>query len=134
MTPEQRFDLKARLMRELSAWDYADRDLVFGEVHVPLTGVEPLVDIVNMATDDQIGVMKSLVFGVGRPREPVPIQDPIPSFWNPGRLRVFFSHSAKHKDFVSTVSAELAVAGIHGFVAHETMTVAKPWQTRSRMH
>ena len=128
MTPEQRFDLKARLMRELSAWDYADRDLVFGEVHLPLSGVEPLIDIVSMASDDQVTVMRSLVFGVGRPSESVANPDPVPSCWNPGQVRVFISHSAKHKVFVSEVSSDLAVAGIHGFVAHETMTVAKSWQ------
>jgi hypothetical protein len=48
--------------------------------------------------------------------------------WNPGYVRLFISHSAKHKAFVSEVADELLVVGIHGFVAHETMQVTKPWQ------
>lgn len=50
--------------------------------------------------------------------------------WNEGHLRVFLSHSALHKDFVGEVARELAVVGVHGFVAHDTMEIEKPWQSQ----
>lgn len=48
--------------------------------------------------------------------------------WNDGQLRLFMSHSAKHKRFVADVSRELAVVGVQGFVAHEAMMTEEDWQ------
>lgn len=50
--------------------------------------------------------------------------------WKPGYARVFLSHSAKHKHFAGQVANELAVVGIHGFVAHDTMAYSQPWQAQ----
>lgn len=50
------------------------------------------------------------------------------SLWKPGYVRVFLSHSARHKKFVGEVADELAVSGIHAFVAHDTMQYELPWQ------
>jgi hypothetical protein len=50
--------------------------------------------------------------------------------WTEGHVRVFLSHSATEKEFVSEVSRELAVVGVHGFVAHETMQIERPWQAQ----
>jgi hypothetical protein len=50
--------------------------------------------------------------------------------WKDGQLRLFLSHSALHKDFVGEISRELAVVGVHGFVAHDTMEIEKPWQSQ----
>ena len=48
--------------------------------------------------------------------------------WKPGYVELFISHSAAHKEFVGNVADELAVVGIHGFVAHDTMQFSSPWQ------
>lgn len=50
--------------------------------------------------------------------------------WNEGHVRVFLSHAASEKEFVEQVSRELAVVGVHGFVAHETMKIERPWQAQ----
>ncbi|MFD7311995.1 toll/interleukin-1 receptor domain-containing protein [Promicromonospora sp. NPDC059942] len=50
--------------------------------------------------------------------------------WNDGQVRVFLSHSATEREFVAEVSNELAVVGVHGFVAHETMQIERPWQAQ----
>ncbi|WP_298211590.1 toll/interleukin-1 receptor domain-containing protein [Ferrimicrobium sp.] len=55
-----------------------------------------------------------------------PLQSP--SLWEPDLIRVFLSHSAHHKKYVAEISVQLRHWGIHGFVAHETMTVAVAWQ------
>ncbi len=50
------------------------------------------------------------------------------SLWKSGYVRVFLSHSAAHKQFIGHVADELAVSGIHAFVAHDTMEYEEPWQ------
>jgi hypothetical protein len=49
--------------------------------------------------------------------------------WRPGQVRIFLSHAGEHKKFVSEVANELAVLGIHGYVAHEDIEISKQWQT-----
>jgi hypothetical protein len=53
--------------------------------------------------------------------------------WKHDYVRVFLSHSADHKNFVGEIASELAVVGIHGYVAHDTMEYTKPWQTQIEM-
>ncbi|KAA9393848.1 toll/interleukin-1 receptor domain-containing protein [Kocuria coralli] len=53
-----------------------------------------------------------------------------PGNWHPGKVRLFLSHSAQHKEFVGEIADELAVVGVHGFVAHDTMAFNEPWQTQ----
>lgn len=48
--------------------------------------------------------------------------------WRDGFVRVFLSHSATEKVFVSEVAAELEIYGVQGFVAHESMDVDQHWQ------
>ena len=50
--------------------------------------------------------------------------------WKRGYVRLFLSHSAHHREFAGQVASELAVVGIHGFVAHDTMEYSLPWQTQ----
>jgi hypothetical protein len=45
-------------------------------------------------------------------------------------VRLFMSHSARHRELVGKVADELAIVGIHGFVAHNTMTYSRPWQAQ----
>ncbi|MCJ1710749.1 toll/interleukin-1 receptor domain-containing protein [Clavibacter michiganensis subsp. phaseoli] len=56
------------------------------------------------------------------------IEDAESSLWKRGYVRVFLSHSAQHKQFVGQIANELAVSGIHAFVAHDTMEFEQPWQ------
>ncbi|MHB8394700.1 MAG: toll/interleukin-1 receptor domain-containing protein [Candidatus Dormibacteria bacterium] len=48
--------------------------------------------------------------------------------WDVGAVRVFLSHSAEHKDFVAEVADALRLHGLHGFVAHDAITVSREWQ------
>ncbi|MCD7102384.1 toll/interleukin-1 receptor domain-containing protein [Pseudoclavibacter sp. 13-3] len=50
--------------------------------------------------------------------------------WKDGMLRLFVSHSAKHKAFATRMSDELAASGIDGFVAHVSMKVNEVWQNQ----
>ncbi|WP_194928819.1 toll/interleukin-1 receptor domain-containing protein [Pseudactinotalea sp. HY158] len=48
--------------------------------------------------------------------------------WRNGMVRMFLSHSAKHKKFASKVAQALAPMGIDGFVAHDSMSFDHDWQ------
>jgi hypothetical protein len=50
------------------------------------------------------------------------------SIWPPGQLRVFLSHLASHRAFVSEISTELRAFGVYGFVAHDNIEVSAEWQ------
>jgi hypothetical protein len=50
--------------------------------------------------------------------------------WKRGYVRLFLSHSALHKEWVGQLASELAIVGIHGFVAHDAMAYTKPWQAQ----
>lgn len=54
--------------------------------------------------------------------------------WKPDCFRLFASHSALHKEFVSEVADELLAVGVHAFVAHDTMEVSRPWQEQIEQH
>jgi TIR domain len=49
--------------------------------------------------------------------------------WGVGLVRVFLSHSAKHKGLVAEVAEALRIHGLHGFVAHDSIEVSREWQT-----
>lgn len=48
--------------------------------------------------------------------------------WKQDLIRVFISHAAIHKSAAASVSTRLAAFGIDGFVAHDAVTVTRPWQ------
>lgn len=47
--------------------------------------------------------------------------------WRVGEFRLFLSHIAEQKTYVSALSADLAGFGIHGFVAHEHIEPGREW-------
>jgi hypothetical protein len=49
--------------------------------------------------------------------------------WLPDTVRVFLSHLALEREFVSTVAEALAIHGLNGFVAHQAIEVNKKWAT-----
>lgn len=48
--------------------------------------------------------------------------------WTLGFVRIFFSHLASQKVFVSAVAEHLDSYGLHGFVAHESIEPDRAWQ------
>lgn len=116
-------------------WSLGRRNLLLGEFGLgPLEGNNDSVtfdDLVGGLNDADLMEMYSIVTGV----EMSEVQHGVDSSadsgnWNRGYVRLFISHSAHHKGFVGEVADELAVTGIHGFVAHDTMAYSKPWQAQ----
>lgn len=134
MTRKERFRLKSQLTERLDSTDWPGQkiDLLLAEFglgpHSPSPAGKLIVDIVSKLSDAMLVEMYSIVFEVD-PQEVVEsVESTDAGNWKPGFTRVFLSHSSEHNKFVSQVADELAVVGIHGFVAHEAMTVSEPWQ------
>lgn len=134
LTKSERFRLKREICDELERWE-ADRiNLLFGEFG--LAQMESWNDptfgeILAPISDIALGEMYGVVLGL----EPGEVQNAIEGVaddgnWKSGYARVFLSHSAMHKQFVGEIADELAVMGIHGFVAHDTMAYEAPWQAQ----
>ncbi|HMS73079.1 MAG TPA: toll/interleukin-1 receptor domain-containing protein [Baekduia sp.] len=88
-----------------------------------------IAEMITDATDEVVVEMYSVVMDVDADE----VQEAVAigaddGNWKRGYARVFLSHSALHKQFVGEVASELAVVGIHGFVAHDAMEYSKPWQ------
>lgn len=131
-----RFKLKSQLFDEFKDWDMDRINLLFGEF-----GLDQLedgwhgltiTDIVAKVDDVQLTEMYGIVKGLDQTEvENVVESSPdIGDNWKPGYVRLFISHSSQHKQFLGDVARELAVVGIHGFVAHDTMTYSRPWQAQ----
>jgi hypothetical protein len=119
-------------------WPAADLEILLQQF-----GLEPLdlehwgmkagefARIVGKATDDVLTSLYGTVLDI--PEDEARAAASVPDdhgLWNEGQVRVFLSHSAQFKDFIGDVARELAVVGVHGFVAHDTMKIEKPWQSQ----
>lgn len=135
MSHRDRFKLKSQLVEELTsgAWTTEKLNLLFGEFGLEQLddelGGPSITDVVGGASDTTLVELYAVVFDVAE----VEVEDSVEavdtgSLWKQGYIRVFLSHSAKHKEFVGEIANELAVLGVHGFVAHDTMEPTKPWQ------
>ena len=135
MSHRDRFKLKSQVLEALNseAWSWQQIELLFGEFGLPSFSDDPngpdLTEIVSSLSDEPLTELYALVFDVAESEVTDVVESSVGSQnWKSGYARVFLSHSAKYKEFVGEVSDELAVLGIHGFVAHETMEYTKPWQ------
>lgn len=137
LTRKDRFNMKTQLLEGLGTleWDPTRVNVLLREFELqPFTGQfdHPSLDeIIADVTDEKLTELYSVVMGVDIDA----VVDVVESVagdgvWKPDYARVFLSHSAKHKKFVGEVADELALVGIHGFVAHDTMAFSKPWQSQ----
>jgi hypothetical protein len=137
MSRRDRFRLKSQLVEALGSpdWALSRINLLLAEFGLDTLDDDwqgPSVgDVIANVSDGTLIELYSVVLEV----DLTEVEDAVESTaddggWKRGYGRVFLSHSAVHKKFVSDVANELAVAGIHGFVAHETMEVSKPWQAQ----
>lgn len=139
LSRRERFRLKTTMTDEMSdrqlEWSWDRKNLLLGEFDLgPLEGygdAPTFEDLIGGLNDADLMEMYSIVTGV----EMSEVQDAVdssadPGNWKPGYVRLFISHSALHKRFIGEVAEELAVTGIHGFVAHDTMAYSKPWQAQ----
>jgi hypothetical protein len=138
LSRSDRFKLKSRMLDVMDAqdskWTFQRKNLLLSEFNLATLSdnwSDPSFEETIANVSDAILIeMYSLI-------AEIPINEVDHGFatdehsnWKAGYVRLFITHSAVHKKFVGAVANELAVVGIHGFVAHDTMTVSKPWQTQ----
>ena len=134
MTRNDRFKLKSQLMDSFTTpeWTWEKLMLLFHEFGID--GLEDatapsVAEIVSGVSDAMLAEMYSIVFQVDAAVVASFLEGaPVAGSWKAGYVRLFISHSARHKEFVAEVSSELAVVGIDGFVAHDAMQYSIPWQ------
>ena len=135
LSRSERFKLKSQLIREIDQqadWDLRRQNLLLAEFGLETIdggwdGSEFGHAIARLNDSDLIE-MFAVVAGMEEEEVSDVFQASDEGNWKNGYVRLFISHSAGHKAFVGEVADELAVVGIHGFVAHDTMEVSKPWQ------
>lgn len=137
MSRRDRFRLRTQLVEALKgdSWSYERINLLLQDFKVKHLDERydgpSIAEIVATMPDSTLVEAYSIVLDL----EPAEVTDIVETNvntgnWKPGYLRLFLSHSAAHRKFVGDVADELAVMGIHGFVAHDSMAVSKPWQTQ----
>lgn len=133
-----RFKLKSRILLEItddeSPWDFRQQNLLlneFGRGSLDRDGGWNGPSFEDLITDINDGDLLAIYEIVtGQQPDGAIEADGGASNWKPGYVRLFISHSAVHKAFIGEVANELAIVGIHGFVAHDTMEYSKSWQTQ----
>ena len=136
MSRGERVRLKSRVIETLGSNDWTlDRTNVL----LKEFGLEPidgdrfgpsLPDVIANVTDELLIELYSVVTGVELDEVEADVAAADDGNWKDGYFRLFLSHSAVHKKFVGDIAGDLEVMGIHGFVAHDTMEVSRPWQTQ----
>lgn len=116
-------------------WDYQRRNLLLSEFEIAgATGDSwndrSFAEAISDISDNDLLEMHHIVTGVRPADVAEAIEAAEPGRWKTGYVRLFMSHAAVHREFVGHVSDELAVVGIDGFVAHNTMEKGRPWQTQ----
>jgi hypothetical protein len=136
LSRRERFTLKSQMVDVLENdrdWDYRRVNLLlieYGCQALGGCGNDDLTfeDSIRDLSDSDLLEVYSIVTGVERDEAESRIEAVESSLWKSGYVRLFLSHSAVHKSFIGQVADELAVSGIHAFVAHDTMEYELPWQ------
>jgi hypothetical protein len=139
LTRAERFKLKSRMLAEIddsdSGWDLRRQNLLLTEFALPSLSGDwndgPfLEDLIADLPDAALIEMYAIVLDQEPEEVASQVEESDSGNWKQGYVRLFISHSAKHKAFIGKIADELAVTGIHGFVAHDTMEYSKPWQNQ----
>jgi hypothetical protein len=136
LSRRDKFALKSQMIDTIDSdrsWDFQRINLFLTEYGcAPLGGYGnedfTFADSIADLSDTDLLELFSVVVGVEPEDARRQIESTDSPIWKSGYVRVFLSHSAHHKRFVGEVADELAVSGIHAFVAHDTMEVEQPWQ------
>lgn len=126
----ERFRLKSAIIDELGMdrWSRQKIEVLFAEFGLEPGPYDEIHDALVPVSDDDLTELYAAVMGTNLAQVQDELLEAQGGNWSKGQVRVFISHSAKHKAFTAQVANELGSLGIHGFVAHDTMRVSLPWQ------
>jgi hypothetical protein len=137
MSRKDRFRIKSQLVEALGGpeWNLDKTNLLLREFEIEPVADNwqgpTLIEVLGDVSEPTLVELYALVMGIDTEEVEGAVESSaVGDNWKPGHVRLFLSHSARHKEFVGEVADELAVVGIHGFVAHDTMEYSKPWQSQ----
>lgn len=138
MSHPDRFRVKQRILTSLGdgdIWSWSETNLLLAEFGLPTQSSwddPPLEECLTDIGDNDLVQLASVALAI-EPSEVLAAVESAPDAagnWKSGYLRVFLTHSAKRKAEAAAIADELAVVGIHGFVAHDTIAYTRPWQSQ----
>lgn len=130
----ERIRMKTELIEILGGpdWSWDHRNVLFSEFGLPRMTGDPfgptVADIITDADERTVADLYALVAEGETDDSDERFHADGLTNWEPEHVRVFISHSAQYKAFVSEVAKYLDAFGFHGFVAHDSMTVSQSWQ------
>lgn len=143
LSERERLQLKRRLLDTLAgrdgatAWALTDTNMLLAEFGLPPIGeIGPWDDVAERLGERFTGLSDTTLTRMGAAVFDLPesdvaraaVHDPT-GLWTDGMVRLFITHSAIHKGFAHKVAERLGTAGVHGFVAHDSVEVTAEWQT-----
>lgn len=142
LTPRERFQMLREIVHQIDLarddWTWADIDLLLRQFE--LGGMDPdspssvgdeFGRSIATVPDSTLLAIYATVLGIADEEALATASSPDDhGLWHDGQVRLFISHSAREKEFAADVSRELAVVGVHGFVAHDSMQIEKSWQAQ----
>ena len=137
LSHNDRFQLKTELLEKIAGDDWSsDRINIllseFGAGPWPLSGWDTpsLSDIISAQNDEALKGMYEIAFQGQKARIGTQESSGLAELgrWKSGYVRVFFSHSAIYKGYVTEIADFLKKLGVHAFVAHESMEPTLDWQ------
>lgn len=131
MSKRESVRLKKAILRQIEeSWTSDQQNLLLEEFGLRWLDPEwpSFAARLAMVSDDDLVEMYSTVFDVDTSDVPMSTSSQAGGNWKTGYVRLFISHVSEERQFAQEVADELAVVGVHGFVAHETMEIGLPWQ------
>ncbi len=135
LSSAERVRLKLDVVEALESdrWSFFDRNVLLDEFQLGTIAIDdypptPVSSLLRSISDSALLELHAIATHGPRAIDAIEPQVEQPGAWKTGYVRLFISHAAVHRELVSSVADELDISGIHGFVAHDTMTFAKSWQ------
>jgi len=128
LTPGERIARIRESATLLDKQEWSDIDLVLSQHLLPTTDdawqgskAQYIVEMIRDAPDNKLNTLHQYLIddALDKPVSQSP--------WSGTKLRVFFSHSATHRQLVSEVGESLALYGVEPFIAHDAIEPSAEW-------
>ena len=138
MQPGERITLIKKIAGRLATDDYEGVRLALRQFGLAIDWLGPdentidefqsVVSAIEDAPDGTLLNLHDHLFGESAPSGPTHARALAEEIWTPHALRLFVSHTSKHKDQVGSLRDALAPHGVSAFVAHTDINPTRAWQ------
>lgn len=135
LTPSERIHAIKSIAKALGEEGWPLIDLTLKQFSAPTSGSSTGGKdgyIVSMLSDVSDEVLSQLIAHIGFTASTKQTVEVAPNFWAPDSFRLFASHLAKDKEYVTELQTQLLNLHIDTFVAHKDITPSLEWQAQIR--